>query len=101
VDELEAANSEQAKVKTEEQSGAPLDQVPDYMERAVRGDRRLRVQLFRQMQRLAHLPGAPAEERRLGEILCAILMGERNPDFSSMPEEMVEELEGFLARIRQ
>jgi hypothetical protein len=101
VDELEAANSEQASIKAGEQTGAPLDQVLEYIERAVRGDRRLRVQLFWQMQRLAHLPGAPIEERRLGEILCAVLMGERNPDLSGLPEEMVEELQGFLGRIRQ
>jgi hypothetical protein len=79
--------------------GVPLDQLLGYVERAVRGDRRLLVQLFRQMQRLAHLPSAPPEERRLGEILSLILMGERKPLLDDLPPEMAEEIREMLKRI--
>lgn len=81
------------------ETGVPLDQLLGYVERAVRGDRRLLVQLFRQMQRLAHLPAAPPVERRLGEILSMILMGERKPLLDDLPPDMAEEIQEMLRRI--
>ena len=50
------------------------------------------MSLFREMQRLAHHPTAPPEERRLGEVLSLVLMGDRQPDLSGLPEDMVDEI---------
>ena len=79
--------------------GVPLDVLLGFVERAVRGDRRLLVQLFCQLQRLAHLPDAPPEERRLGEVLSLVLMGERHPDLSGLPDEIVQEIQAMLDRL--
>ncbi len=80
--------------------GLPLDQLLGYVEQAVRGDRRLLVGLFRQFQRLAHHPSAPPEERRLGEVLSRVLMGDRSPDLSGLPDDMTEEISLWLAHLR-
>lgn len=80
--------------------GAPLDQILSLVERAVQGDRRLLVQLHRVFQRLACLQEAPAEERRLGEILARLLIGDRQPDLTGLPKDMAEEIRALLRRIR-
>jgi hypothetical protein len=82
------------------QPGVPLDQLLVYVEQAVRGDRHLLVQLFRQFQLLAHHPTAPGEERLLGEILCLVLMGERHPDLSRLPGEMAADIQEMLDRLQ-
>ncbi len=73
-----------------------LDQLLAYASRALRGDRRLLAQLFRQMQRLANLPEAPPEERALGEVMSRILIGEREPDLSALPDDMAGEIRQWL-----
>lgn len=77
-----------------------LEQLLVFVEQAVRGDRRLLVQLFRTMQQLAQHPSAPAEERALGEILSRVLMGERQPDLSPLPADMAQEVQDMLERLR-
>ena len=79
--------------------GVPLDILLGYVERAVRGDRLLLVQLFRELQRLAHLKGAPPEERCLGEVLSLVLMGDRCPDLSGLPAEAAKEIQSMLGRL--
>jgi hypothetical protein len=83
----------------ENETGLPLNQLLVYVERAVRGDRRLRVGLFRECQRLSRLEAAPPEERRLGETLSRILMGDRSPDLITLPDEMADEIRDLLARL--
>lgn len=83
-----------------ESPGLPLDQLLGYVERAVCGDRRLLVGLFRQFQRLAHHPSAPPDERRLGEVLSLVLMGDRSPDLSGLPDDMAAEITAWLAHLR-
>jgi hypothetical protein len=73
-----------------------LDQLLSYARRALGGDRRLLAQLFRQMQRLANLPEAPPEERALGEVMSRILIGERQPDLSALPDDMAGEIRQWL-----
>jgi len=83
-----------------DQPGLGLEQLLRYVERAVQGDRRLLVALFRQMQRLAHHPTAPPEERRLGEILSLVLMGDRKPDLRGLPPDMADEITNWLEHLR-
>jgi hypothetical protein len=84
-----------------EQTGLSLEQLLGYVEQAVCGDRRLLVSLFRELQRLAHHPTAPPEERRLGEMLSLVLMGERQPDLSGLPQDMVDEITPWLEHLRE
>lgn len=79
--------------------GVPLDQLLAYVAQALHGDRRLRAGLFRQFQRLAQHPTAPPEERRLGAILARLLMGDRTPDLSGLPDDMRQEIEAWLVRL--
>jgi hypothetical protein len=76
-----------------------LEELLAYTGRAVGGDRRLLAQLFRQMQRLANLPDAPPEERALGEVMSRILIGEREPDLSALPDDMAGEIRQWLKGI--
>lgn len=75
-----------------------LTEVLAYIERALRGDRRLLTQLFREFQQLANHPSAPQEERALGEVLGRILIGDRNPDLSRLDSEAAEELAEWLGK---
>jgi hypothetical protein len=77
-----------------------LKQLLVYVERAVRGDRQLLVGLFQQLERLAHLPSAPREERLLGEILGRVLMGEREPDLTALSPEAAREIQAMLDRLQ-
>lgn len=80
-------------------AGIRLDTLLGYVERAVRGGRALRVGLFRTLQRLARHPTAPDLDKRLGQILSQILMGDRCPDLNGLPPEIRAELEALLARL--
>ncbi|NLG71298.1 MAG: hypothetical protein GX495_04515 [Chloroflexi bacterium] len=82
------------------EQGVALDQLLGYVEQALRGNRSLLVQLFRTMQKLAHHPSAPESERKLGEILSLILMGERSPDLDQLPEDMAAEINAMLKRLK-
>lgn len=82
------------------QQPVTLEQLLVYVERAVRGDRRLLVELFRQLQRLAKLSSAPPEDRMLGEILSRILMGDRKPDLSALPPDLASEIQDMLNRLK-
>jgi hypothetical protein len=84
----------------EQTGGVSLETLLEYVERAVRGDRRLLVQLFRTFQQLAGLPDAPPEERALGATLSLVLMGEREPDLSALPCDMAGEVRGLLVRLQ-
>lgn len=82
------------------QQGITLEQLLVYVEQAVQSDRRLLVQLFREMQQLAHHPSAPPEEQAVGEVLSRVLMGDRSPDLSHLPPDMAGEVQQMLDRIR-
>jgi hypothetical protein len=82
------------------QQGITLEQLLVYVERAVQSDRRLLVQLIREMQQLAHHPTAPPEEQAVGEVLSRVLMGDRNPDLSHLPPDIADEVQQMLDRMR-
>jgi len=79
--------------------GIPLGQLLALTERAVNGDRRLLVQLFRELQKLATNPAAPSEEQALAEVLGRVLIGERSPDLSGLHPEAAQELGIWLERL--
>jgi hypothetical protein len=79
-----------------EDAGVPLNVLLSYVDRGIKGDRKLFVALYRQMQRLAHHPEAPADERRLGELLCQVMIGERHPDLAGLPEDVAGEVKAWL-----
>ena len=81
------------------QQGVSLQQVLVYVEQALTGDRRLLVQLFHQFQQMAKQPGVPVAERRLAEVLCSILMGEREPDLAKLEPEAAQEIQELLSRL--
>lgn len=82
------------------QTGVSLEDLLVYVEQAVRGDRRLLKQLFRQFEILACLPSAPPEEQKLGRALGRILIGDRHPDLNGLPEDMVVEIQALLLRLK-
>lgn len=82
------------------QQGISLEQLLVYVERAVQQDRRLLVQLFRELQQLAHHPSVPPEEQAVGEVLSRVLMGDRSPDLSHLPPDMAGEVQQMLDRLR-
>jgi hypothetical protein len=77
-----------------------LQQLLVYVERAVRGDRKLLVQLQHTFQQKTSQPGVPAEERRLGNVLIQVLMGDRDPDLTGLPEDAAQELAQMLQRLK-
>lgn len=79
-----------------EENGVSLEEILVYVERALKGDRQLRSQLFTEFQQLANHPDAPAEERALGMALARILVGNFEPDLSGLAPEAAEEMKTFL-----
>jgi hypothetical protein len=77
-----------------------LEKLLGLVEHSVRGDRRLLVQLFRTLQQLARLPSAPPDEQALGEVLSRVLMGDRQPDLTSLPPDVAEEVQAMLDRLK-
>jgi hypothetical protein len=82
-----------------EQQGVSLQQVLVYVERALTSDRRLLVQLYYQFQQMAKRPGVPGAESQLGEVLCSILIGEREPDLDKLDPEAAQDIQELLARL--
>lgn len=83
-----------------DEDGVPLDELLVYVERALRGDMNLHMQLLETMRRLANHPTAPPEERALGDVLVAVLLGEKNPDLSKLPPEAAEDVHALLIRLK-
>ena len=84
-----------------EQQGVSLQQVLVYVERALTSDRPLLVQLYHQFQQMAKQPGVPVAESQLGEVLCSILIGEREPDLDKLDPEAAQEIQVLLARLAE
>jgi hypothetical protein len=83
-----------------DQNGVPLDELLAYIERAVRGDVNLHMQLLETMRRLANHPTAPPAERALGEVLVAVLLGERQPNLDKLPPEAAEDVRALLEKLK-
>jgi hypothetical protein len=82
-----------------DEQGVPLDRLLLLIERAVRGDPNLQMQLIETMRQLANHPTAPPEEHALGDVLTAILIGNREPDLSKLPPDAAEEVQQLLERL--
>lgn len=82
------------------EDGVRLDELLAYIERAVRGDVNLHTQLLETMRRLANHPTAPPEERALGDVLVAVLLGERQPDLAKLAPEAAEDVHALSERLK-
>lgn len=82
------------------EDGVPLEQLLAYVERAVRGDVNLHMQLLGTMRQLANHPTAPPEERALGDVLLAVLLGDRQPELGQLPPEAAEDVRALLERLK-
>ncbi len=59
----------------------------------------LRQPLLDLTRQMAADSNAPAEVRALGEVLLAVLSGERSPDLSALPEELAAGVREMLASL--
>jgi tetratricopeptide (TPR) repeat protein len=82
----------------QEQQGVTLPQLLELVERAAGGDKELGGQLFTAFQQMARAddPGMSA----LGNVLLRVLIGERSPDLSGLPDEVASMVRGMLGRIK-
>lgn len=82
-------------------AGVSLEELFAQIEKAISGDRALRAQLFRTMQKLSRHPQATPEDREIGRILARVLAGDRSPDLSALPQALAGELAVLLERLGQ
>jgi tetratricopeptide (TPR) repeat protein len=80
------------------EGGVTLPQFLELVERAAGGDKELGGQLFTALQQMARAddPGISA----LGNVLLRVLIGERSPDLSGLPDEVASMVRGMLGRIK-
>jgi hypothetical protein len=81
-----------------DQQGLSLPQLLDLVERAAGGDHELGGKLFPMLQQLSR-----ADEKEismLGNVLLRVLVGERNPDLSALPDESTSAIRGLLGRLK-
>ena len=69
------------------------------VERARNGDRKLSAQLFGVFLQMRTRPGVPAPEQALADVLARILIKERNPDLSGLPEDWADPVQELLGRL--
>lgn len=82
----------------EQQQGVTLPQLIELVERAEGGDKELGGQLFTAFQQMARAddPGMSA----LGNVLLRIVIGERSPDLSGLPNDVASMVRGMLGRMK-
>lgn len=84
----------------QEPQGMSLEQLLGLVEQAAGGNRQLGEQLFGLFQQLRGDVNQPQEIRALGDVLLKVLLGDRNPDVSPLPEELASMVRGLLGRLR-
>ncbi|MEW6031068.1 MAG: tetratricopeptide repeat protein [Chloroflexota bacterium] len=79
--------------------GITLPQLLELVERAAGGDKALGGQLFTAFQQMSRAEDPSTSA--LGKALGLIVLGEKNPDLSSLPDELASAVRGMLGRLRQ
>lgn len=82
----------------QQQQGVTLPQLLELVERAAGGDKELGGQLFTAFQQMAR--GDDQFQSALGNVLLRVLVGEREPDLSGLPDEVASAVRGMLGRLR-
>ncbi|MFZ5857034.1 MAG: tetratricopeptide repeat protein [Chloroflexota bacterium] len=82
----------------EDQQGMTLPQLLELVERAAGGDKELGGQLFGAFQQMSRAEDASMSA--LGKALGLIVLGEKNPDLSSLPDELASAVRGMLGRLK-
>ncbi len=80
------------------ESGVTLPQLLDLIERAAGGDQQLGGQLFGAFQQMSRAEDATMSA--LGNVLLRVLVGEREPDLSKLPDELASAVRGLVGRLK-
>jgi tetratricopeptide (TPR) repeat protein len=94
----EIPTSKHSPQKGEEQ-GVTLPQLLEYIERAAKSDKELGGQLFTAFQQMSRADDPTSSA--LGNVLLRVLVGEREPDLSKLPDEVASAVRGMLGRLKQ
>jgi hypothetical protein len=81
-----------------EEQGVTLPQLLELVERAAGGDQQLGGQLFGAFQQMAKADD-PAMSA-LGNVLLRVLVGDKNPNFEGLPDEVASAVRGLLGRLK-
>ena len=81
-----------------QQQGVTLPQLLELVERAAKGDKELGGQLFTAFQQMSRVDDPTS--RALGNVLLRVLVGEREPDLSKLPDEVASAVRGLLGRLK-
>jgi hypothetical protein len=77
-----------------------LDELLALVARACQPDERdLNAQMYVSARRMAEAEAAPAWQRALGNVLMAILDGERDPDLAALPEALADKVRAVLRAV--
>jgi hypothetical protein len=82
----------------QQQQGVTLPQLLELVERAAGGDQQLGGQLFNAFQQMAR--SGDAFQSALGNVLLRVLVGDKNPDLSQLPDEVASAVRGLLGRLK-
>jgi tetratricopeptide (TPR) repeat protein len=82
-----------------QEGGVTLPQLLEYVERAAAGgDKELGGQLFTAFQQMSRADDPTSSA--LGNVLLRVLVGEREPDLSKLPDEVASAVRGMLGRLK-
>jgi tetratricopeptide (TPR) repeat protein len=85
--------------KDQEGQGVTLSQLLELVERAAAGgDKELGGQLFTAFQQMSRAEDSTSSA--LGNVLLRVLVGEREPDLSKLPDEVASAVRGLLSRLK-
>ncbi|MFZ5910331.1 MAG: tetratricopeptide repeat protein, partial [Chloroflexota bacterium] len=82
------------------QQGITIPQLLELVERAAGGDHELGGKLFPMLQQMARDPNAPQEIQAFANVLVRVMAGVRDPDLSSLPDELASAVRGMLGRLK-
>jgi hypothetical protein len=81
-----------------QEGGVTLPQLLEFVERAAKGDKELGGQLFTAFQQMSRADEPTSSA--LGNVLLRVLVGEREPDLSKLPDEVASAVRGLLGRLK-
>lgn len=95
---VQTASPDSSPSDGDDQDGLTLPQLLDLVERAARGDRELGGQLFTAFQQMSK--DNDSSMSALGNALLRVLVGDQNPDLSTLPDDAASAVRGLLGRLK-